>query len=428
VSTDQRIANRWIIVGGALLLQLCLGILYSWSVFVKPVQALLGIKTASDVQLTFTIAVVFFALAMIPAGRLQDRYGPRIIGMIGAGLLGIAFLLTSFLSKDLGLPYVYLTYGVLGGIGMGFGYVTPIAACVKWFPDKRGLVTGLAVAGFGFSSVIFGRVAPTLIKTYGIKQTFTILGVVLLVAGLIGAGILRNPPVGYKPAGWAPPARVTASGAAARLEFDWRHMIRTNQFYLLFAMYALGASAGLLLISVASPFATKDLKIDAETAGWGVAAIGVFNGAGRIIVGWISDALGRVQTMRLDFIVAAVAMLLLYPVSKAGGFAAMVFMFGIVALTYGALLAMFPATTADFWGTKNLGINYSLVFLAWGLAGVIGPQAGARFLDIFGNYYTGFITAAVLAAIAFGLTFVTKKPTEKELEAAVAGAQPALVR
>jgi OFA family oxalate/formate antiporter-like MFS transporter len=290
------------------------------------------------------------------------------------------------------------------------------------------LVTGLAVAGFGFSSVIFGRVAPTLIKTYGIKQTFTILGVILLVAGLIGAGLLRNPPVGYKPAGWTPPTRVTASGAAARLEFDWRHMIRTNQFYLLFAMYALGASAGLLLISVASPFATKDLKIDAETAGWGVAAIGVFNGAGRIIVGWISDALGRVQTMRLDFIVAAVAMLLLYPVSKAGGFAAMVFMFGIVALTYGALLAMFPATTADFWGTKNLGINYSLVFLAWGLAGVIGPQAGARFLDIFGNYYTGFITAAVLAAIAFGLTFVTKKPTEKELEAAVASAQPSMVR
>jgi len=193
VSTDQRTVNRWIVVGGALLLQLCLGILYSWSVFVKPVQKLLGIKTASDVQLTFTIAVVFFALAMIPAGRLQDRYGPRIIGMIGAGLLGIAFLLTSFLSKDLALPYVYLTYGVLGGIGMGFGYVTPIAACVKWFPDKRGLVTGLAVAGFGFSSVIFGRVAPTLIKTYGIKQTFVILGVVLLVAGLIGAGILRNP-------------------------------------------------------------------------------------------------------------------------------------------------------------------------------------------------------------------------------------------
>jgi OFA family oxalate/formate antiporter-like MFS transporter len=121
-------------------------------------------------------------------------------------------------------------------------------------------------------------------------------------------------------------------------------------------------------------------------------------------------------------------MLLLYPVSKAGGFAAMVFMFGIVALTYGALLAMFPATTADFWGTKNLGINYSLVFLAWGLAGVIGPQAGARFLDIFGNYYTGFITAAVLATIAFGLTFVTKKPTEKELEAAVASAQPSVVR
>jgi OFA family oxalate/formate antiporter-like MFS transporter len=418
VSTDQRLVNRWVIVGGALLLQLCLGILYSWSVFVAPVKKLLGIKNTADVQLTFTIAVVFFALAMVVAGRLQDRYGPRIIGMFGAGLLGVAFLLTSFLSKDLGLPYVYLTYGVLGGIGMGFGYVTPIAACVKWFPDKRGLVTGLAVAGFGFSAVVFGRVAPTLIKT------FVILGVVLLVAGLIGAGILRNPPAGYKPAGWTPPAKVTTAGASARIEYGWREMIRTNQFYLLVIMYALAASAGLLLISVASPFATKDLKIDAETAGWGVAVIGVFNGAGRILVGWISDALGRIQTMRLDFLVAAAAMLLLYPVSKAGGFVAMVFMFGIVALTYGAILAMFPATTADFWGSKNLGINYGLVFLAWGVAGVIGPQAGARFLDIFGNYYTGFITAAVLATIAFGLTFVTKKPAEKALEVAPA-ARPA---
>ncbi len=427
MSTDQRLVNRWVIVGGALLLQLCLGILYSWSVFVKPVQTALGIKTASDVQLTFTIAVVFFALAMIPAGRLQDRYGPRIIGMIGAGLLGVAFLLTAFFTKELGLPYIYLTYGVLGGIGMGFGYVTPIGACVKWFPDKRGLVTGLAVAGFGFSSVIFGRVAPTLIKTYGVKQTFTILGVILLVAGLTGAAILRNPPAGYKPAGWNPPARVTATGATARTEFNWRDMIRTNQFYMLFVMYAFATSAGLLLISVASPFATKELKIDAETAGWGVAAIGVFNGAGRILVGWISDALGRLQTMRLDFIVAAAAMLLLYPVSKAGGFLAMVVLFGVVALTYGACLAMFPATTADFWGTKNVGINYSLVFLAWGVAGVIGPQAGARFLDIFGNYYTGFITAAVLATIAFGITFVAKKPAEKALEA-VPAAQPAPVR
>ncbi len=417
MSTDQRTFNRWIIVVGAILLQLCLGILYSWSVFVLPVLKELGLQKGrqADVQLAFTIATVAFALAMIPAGRLQDRYGPKVIGMIGAGLLGIAFLITAPFSN---LTWIYLTYGVLGGIGMGFGYVTPIGAAVKWFPDKRGLVTGLAVSGFGFSGAIFGRVAPELIKAYGVRSTFTILGVVLLVAGLIGAGILRNPPVGYKPAGWTPPARTTTAGVAARVEYNWREMIRTNQFWKLVIMYAFAASAGLLLITQASPFAQQELKIDAVTAGWGVSAIAIFNGSGRILVGWISDALGRVQTMRLDFIVAGLAMLLLYPVSKAGGFAAMIFMFGVIALSYGAVLAMFPATTADYWGTKNVGINYSLVFLAWGVAGVLGPQLGARFLQVFGNYYTGFIAAAILAFIACGITFVTRSPAEKALEAA----------
>jgi OFA family oxalate/formate antiporter-like MFS transporter len=396
--------SRWWRVVGGLLMNLALGSLYAWSVFVAPLEKEFGWKRA-DTSMVFTWAVVVFAIAFIAAGRLQDKLGPFKISMVGCILLTAGFLLCA---QTTSLTYLIVCFGVVVGIGNGFGYATPIPVMAKWFPDKRGLAVGLAVAGYGGGSAIFGPMANLwLIPTYGWRTTFTVLGAVFFVMTLAGASLLKNPPAGYRPAGWTPaPA---AKAAATTHEFTPGQTVRTPAFYFMWVAYALGTSAGLMVISQLVPFA-KSVGIPGAALATLTLVIGATgNASGRILSGWMSDALGRLNVLRLMIGISAVAMPILY---LTGSNVAMLYvMVFIVYWCYGTQLSVNASTTSDFWGTKNAGINYGLLFTSWGVAGIIGPRIGGKLFDTYKNYQAAFYTAAVLAVVALVFEMLARRPS-----------------
>src|SRR5271169_6885863 len=395
--------NRWWRVVGGLLMNLALGSLYAWSVFVAPLEKEFGWKRA-DTSAVFTWAVVVFAIAFIVAGRLQDKLGPFMVSLIGCILLTAGFILCMWTTS---LTYLIVCFGILVGIGNGFGYATPIPVMAKWFPDKRGLAVGLAVAGYGGGSAIFGPLANLkLIPTYGVHTTFQILGGIFLVMTLFGAFLLKNPPPGYKPAGWTPAPASKAS--ATTYDFSPGEVLRTPAFYLMWIAYWLGTLAGLMVISQLVPFAKSAGVPGAALITMSLVVGAVGNASGRILSGWMSDALGRLNVLRLMIGISMVAMPLLYMVG--GNVALLYAMVFIVYWCYGTQLSVNGAATADFWGTKNAGINYGMLFTAWGLAGYTGAKLGGMMYDKYHNYQMAFYTAGILAAVALVCELLAKRP------------------
>ena len=396
--------NRWWRVVGGLLMNLALGSLYAWSVFVAPLEKEFGWKRAQTSSV-FGWAVVVFALSFIIAGRLQDKIGPFKVSITGCILLTAGFLLSA---RTDSLTYLIICFGVIVGIGNGFGYATPIPVMAKWFPDKRGLAVGLAVAGYGGGSAIFGPMASLwLIPTYGWRATFTILGVIFFLMTLFGALLLKNPPAGYTVPGWVPASK--PKSLATTYEFSPAETLRTPTFYYMWIAYALGTFAGLMVIGQLVPFA-KSMKIPGEA----LAAIGLFVGAsgnasGRILSGWMSDGLGRLNVLRLMIGISAVSMPLLY---LTGSNVAMLYvMVFVVYWCYGTQLSVNAATTSDFWGTKNAGINYGMLFTSWGVAGYSAGKVGGMLFDKYKDYRVAFYTAGVLAVVALIFELMAKKPT-----------------
>ena len=380
--------NRWQVVVGGVSMNLALGSLYAWSVFVLPLEQEFG-WTRAQTSWVFTIAIVTFAATFIFAGRMQDVRGPRLCAFLGAVLVSLGFFLASFTAS---LTYLYLIFAVVGA-GNGFGYATPMPVASKWFPDKRGLVVGLMVGGYGAGSAIIGPVASSLIQSMGWRPTFRLLGGLFFVMGMIGTWLLTNPPAGYRPHGWTPPA-----AALARRDFSTAEMLRTPQFYELWLAYCLGATAGLMTISQLVPFA--------RSAGLGPAAatfaitVGAFgNAGGRILSGWLSDMMGRLTTLRVMVLASAVAMPALFIWRQE----ALLFYILVAAVywCYGTQLSVFASATADLYGTRNLGLNYGVLFTAWGAAGILGPMIAARVYDASGGYGYAFYAASGLAVVAF---------------------------
>jgi OFA family oxalate/formate antiporter-like MFS transporter len=398
--------SRWWRVVGGLLMNLALGSLYAWSVFVAPLEKEFGWKRA-DTSQVFTWAVVVFAIAFILAGRLQDKLGPFFISLTGCILLTIGFLLCA---KTTSLTYLIVCFGVVVGIGNGFGYATPIPVMAKWFPDKRGLAVGLAVAGYGGGSAIFGPLSNLwLIPTYGWRATFTILGAVFFVMTLVGALLLKNPPAGYRPPGWAPaPA---SKAAATTYEFRPGEMWRTPTAYFMWVAYALGTSAGLMVISQLVPFAKSVGVAAASLAAISLIIGAAGNASGRIFSGWMSDALGRLNVLRLMIGISAVSMFILPHTGAVFAVPILLYvMVFVVYWCYGTQLSVNASTTSDFWGTKNAGINYGLLFTAWGVAGIIGPRIGGKLFDKYKDYKAAFYTAGVLAIIALIFELLARRP------------------
>jgi OFA family oxalate/formate antiporter-like MFS transporter len=395
--------NRWWRVVGALSMNLALGTLYAWSVFVAPLEERFGWKRA-DTSMVFTIAVTVFALSFVVAGRIQDKIGPLYCSLAGGILVSLGFYLCSYTTS---LTYLFICFGVIGGLGNGFGYATPIPVMAKWFPDKRGLAIGLAVGGYGAGSAVFGPLAQLeLIPHYGLPATFQILGAIFLVMTIFGALLLKNPPLGYQTASVSP--TVPAKHLATLHEFTPNETLRTSAFYLMWVGYALGCSAGLMVISQLVPFA-KSVGIAAAALSTMTLVVGATgNTAGRILSGWLSDRLGRINVLRAMIGISMIAMPALYAVgSNVGGLYLTVF---VVYWCYGTQISVNGAAASDFWGTKNAGINYGMLFTAWGVAGIIGPRIGGVLYDRYHNYEAAFYAAAALAAIALLCELFAKRP------------------
>lgn len=411
---EQQMLNRWWRIVGGLSMNLALGAVYAWSIFVAPLEKEFGWKRA-ETSLVFTILVVVFALTFIVAGRLQDKLGPFKISIIGAVANALGFFMCAYTTTQ---TWMFFWLGVVAATGQGFGYATPIPVMAKWFPDRRGLAVGLAVAGYGGGSAIFGPLGGAwLIPTYGWRTTFTVFGIIFFAMGIIGAFLLQNPPVGYKPAGWTPAPAAKAAGTT--YEFTPGEVLKTPGFYFMWIAYALGCSAGLMVISQLVPFAKSvGHPVALATTAIFVGALG--NASGRILSGWMSDGLGRLNVLRLMILLSAVSMPVLY---ATGTNATMLFVMVFATYWgYGTQLSVNASTTADFWGTKNAGVNYGLLFTAWGVAGIIGPRIGGVLFDKYKNYQAAFTTAAVLCVVALVCEMLAKRPAMPQVQEARAKA------
>lgn len=394
--------SRWLVVVGALIIQICLGAIYSWSVFVNPLKEVFD-YTTTQTQIIFSLALATFALVMIFAGSLQDRRGPRIVATLGGVVLGAGYLLASLTDGQFSL--IALTVGVIGGAGIGLAYVCPIAACVKWFPDKRGMVTGLAVAGFGAGAWLFAKIASGFIDSYGLLTSFKYLGVIFMLSVVVGAQLLRNPPAGWQPEGWRPPESQFKVSVVE--DFAWQDMIKLKQFWMLWIMFVFGAAAGLLVIGILNPYGIHS-GLSAAAAANAVGVLALFNGAGRIVWGTASDKIGRKNALTLMFLLQGVMMLAL--INMGSTEMTLSIAAAWVGFNFGGNLALFPSTTADFFGTKNVGINYGLMFTAYGVAGIVGPILAGNVFDMTGSYLWAFIPSGVACLIAAGISLGLKHP------------------
>ncbi len=405
--------NRWRPVAGGVCMNLALGALYAWSVFVLPLEQEFGWSRA-ETSWTFTIAIVTFAASFILAGRIQEVRGPRTCAVIGGTLVGLGFVLSSFTTS---LWHLYVMFGLVVGLGNGFGYAAPVPVASKWFPDKRGLVVGIMVGAYGAGSAIFGPIAASLVGSVGWRPTFQILGVLFFGMAMIGARWLKNPPPGYQPPGWTPPQSGAAAQRGAR-EYSPSEMVRTRTFALLWVAYCLGVTAGLMVISQLVPFArATGLSTAAATFAIGSGAIG--NVGGRILSRRLSDALGRLTTLRVMVLLSALAMPALFAVRED------VILFYTMVLVvywcYGTQLSVFASAAADFYGTHSLGVNYGLLFSAWGIAGMIGPLIGARVFDAFGDYRYACYAAGLLALVSLWALALARRPSLATPDGAVSG-------
>lgn len=426
--------NRWTVMVGALLVQVTLGTVYAFSVFVTPLQAEFDWDRTTT-QWAFALTLATFASVMIPAGRLQDRIGPRKVASIGGVLLGLSFLLGAVL-VDAERPWaLYLTYGFIGGAGIGFAYVCPIAAAVKWFPDKKGLITGVAVAGFGAGALFFAGPASTLLlppaeggETVGLSQLlliglgategtgfgigwrafFVLHGVIAGGVVLLGAALLRNPPPGWTPP--APKPGVTAAKPVADVE--WRDMLNTPLACMIWLTFIFGATSGLMAIGQWTPMMATVLEGQTFAPRWlggfghfvePVGILALFNAIGRIFWGKISDLIDRPRAMMIMFLVQGMVFMML---PSAQSNTAIFLASALVGLNFGGCFALFPSLTADCFGTRNFGINYGWIFTAYGVAGIIGPIVGGVLFDVTGQYILAFVFAGTLCFLAAGTSVV----------------------
>jgi len=425
----KKVMNRWLVVVGGILVQLCLGAIYAWSAFTGKLTAADGLFQFSktQTQIIFSVGLAVFALVMmLIAGKWQAKAGPRKVALTGGLILGIGYIIAGFSGAN--FWGILLGVGVLGGAGIGLAYVCPIATCVKWFPDKKGLITGLAVAGFGFGALIwikltsgfvFGPVdlTPGWKGLYGsgwaVSKVFTLYGI--LFAGLVSLGsiLLVNPPDGWLPAGWTPTSGKAASSGQAN--FSTNEMIKTAQYWSLFIIFMVSATCGLMVIGVIGLFGKDALTANGVEAANAViisgTAMGLFysimNGFGRIIWGSFSDVIGRKNAIVCMCALQGIMMIIFFFIG--GNEIGLYLCAAVIGFNFGGNFALFPAATADFFGNKNVGTNYPWVFMAYGVGGIAGPLLGGYMGDIK-KWELAFIPAGVACLVGMIIALSLKAP------------------
>jgi OFA family oxalate/formate antiporter-like MFS transporter len=415
--------SRWGLVVAAVLLQLALGAVYSWSVFSKALQASgsdFGLsKSAAAVPFSVTIGMIFIGTFI--GGRLQDSRGPRTVALTGGVIYAIGVLLAG-LAGGGQFWLVVLGYGVIAGFGLGLAYIVPIAMLQKWFPDHRGLITGIAVGGFGFGAVITSPVAQKLVAHYAAVPTrsFLWLGIAYLIMVVVGASFFRDPPADYAVPGWTPPARAVV--ASTKRDYSLREALRTPQWYMLTLVLTLNVTAGIALISVAATAASDIAGYTAAAAASLVGIMGLFNGGGRVFWGWVSTHIGRMTAFLCMLGIQAICFFILPHAASAALFAVLT---ALVYLCYGGGFGTMPATAGDFYGLRNAGAVYGLMIVGWSIGGVVGPLLVAALIN-GKSYTTAFTTIGIIAAVALVLPLMIRPRKEAPAAAPVsAEARPA---
>jgi nitrate/nitrite transporter NarK len=417
----------WTVTFAGMGINLALGVLYSWSIISGGMVQQKWGWTASQMNLPFSVACLVFTIIMVPAGRMQDRLGPRLVATIGGVLVGLGMLMASLMGNSV-WGYV-LGFGVLAGAGIGFGYASATPPAVKWFPKaKTGLIAGLVVSGFGLASVYIAPLATALIDSIGLANTVMALGIGFLVVVCGLAQLLKPPPAGFRPE-IAKPAEAKAgaplpAGMVKKEDFTPNEMFKTWQFYLIWFLYACGAGAGLMVISIAKTLGSslktgtdESAKYAATVGTVAVVALAIGNGAGRILAGIVSDKLGRKATLIIFMVCQAfmvVTVSLVKPGSVLASMAVIAGLAAIVGANYGSNLSLFPSIAKDYYGLKNFGVNYGLVFTAWGIGGFVLSQVAAYIKDQTGKFTYSYYGSAILLILAALATFALKAPHHHE--------------
>jgi OFA family oxalate/formate antiporter-like MFS transporter len=425
--------NRWVIAAAGVVMQIALGAVYAWSVFRIPLTKAFG-WTISEVTLTFTIAIFVLGLAAFGGGLWMRRAGPRTVALTAGVLYGLGVFLASFAGGR--LWWLYCSYGVIAGVGLGLGYIVPVATLVKWFPDRRGLITGLAVAGFGAGALITAPIATRLIANVGVLQTFAILGAAYFVAVTGGALFMRNPPEGYRPPSSRDglkavpcdlPAMIPGTNAAPgpyagdgvhavpvavprSVPRSLREALHSWQWYGLWALLLLNTTAGIAVISQAAPMFQEITSISAARAASIVGIISIANGAGRLLWAWLSDLVGRRAVFLAMFLLQAIIFWLMPSAHGPGLFAALTV---AVLLCYGGGFGTMPAFAADYFGAEHVGSIYGLMLTAWGVAGVLGPTLMAALRERSGGYDQGLRLIAGLMLVSAIIPLFMRPPAPR---------------
>ena len=406
--------NRWGIAVAGVFLQIALGAVYAWSVFRVPLAKQFG-WSISEVTLTFTISIFVLGIAAFFGGLWLNRKGPRVVALTGGFLYGVGVFLASF--SDHKLWWLYLTYGVIGGIGVGFSYIVPVAVLVKWFPDRRGLITGIAVGGFGAGALITAPVATRLIQSVGVLSTFAYLGVAYLLVTVVSGYFMQNPPEGWNPEGWAP----TGTQATQRSTRDYTlgDALRTWQWWALWLLLFLNTSAGISIISQESPLFQELGRVSAVAAASMVGVASIGNALGRVFWAWASDSITRRATFAMMFLAQVVLFWALPSINSPSQLTIIAF---VVLMCYGGGFGTMPAFVADYFGSKNVGPIYGLMLTAWGFASAFGPLLIAYMRQASGTYRGALHVISGVMAVSVVLPLIVSPP--RRIEGAVRTPQP----
>ena len=401
----MKAGNRWVIAIAGVFLQIALGAVYAWSVFRIPLSKQFG-WSISQVTFTFTISIFVLGFAAFFGGLWMNRVGPRTVALTAGTFYGLGVFLASFSANK--LWWLYLSYGVIGGIGLGLGYIVPVATLVKWFPDRRGLITGIAVGGFGAGALITAPVAARLIQTVGVLRTFAYLGVAYFIVTIIASLFMRNPPEGWQPEGWTPSEKETAQRATH--DFLLSEALKAWQWWALWLILFLNTSAGIAIISQEAPIFEELTKASAIVAAGMVGIASLGNGVRRVFWAWLSDLITRRGTFTVMFIVQVLLFWFLPTITVPSIMTTVTF---VILMCYGGGFGTMPAFTADYFGPKNVGPIYGLMLTAWSFASVFGPLYIARMRETTGNY-SGALH--VIAIVMFGsvLLPIIVRPPRRE--------------
>ena len=420
---EKNSINRWLVVFCAILVQLALGAIYAWSVFTKSLLEEPFSFTAIQTQAIFSAGLLSFATVMIFAGIQMKKLGPKPLLIAGGLILGVGYILGSILGSSFIMQLVCI--GIIGGAGIGFAYVVPIAVCIKWFPDKKGLISGLAVAGFGFGAIIWVKVGGSwfgLVENLGVQTVFFYYGMAFIIMVLLGSIWMMNPPEGYVPEGYTPPEPVDDSNTVGRLRnYTWQKMLGKAVFWTIWIIFVFSGMAGLMVIGTIKLFgldALKNYGMDASAAsaaaGTAMAWYAIFNGLGRIAWGSICDKLGPRWTIFFLTIIQGILMLTFFTMGTTP-FMLVVYA-SAIGFNFGGNFALFPTATAILFGAKNVSSNYPFVFSAYGIAGITGPMLGGFVRDNTGTFLMAFIPAGIVCIIGAFLALTIKLPVERRTE------------